>query len=154
MKKFYLILLLSILSFSSYAQPGMKGKKEKIKAFRTAHITEALGLSTSEAEKFWPIYNASEDRIDKIKHGKSSALHKKMRDAGGLDNLSDKEAIKMLTEFTNIEINIANEKKKLFNNLKGIISPQKAIKLIQAERSFGRELLRKFRAERKEKKRE
>lgn len=45
----------------SSAQPhGKGGWQDKMKAERVAYLTEAMGLTSSEAEKFWPVYNEME----------------------------------------------------------------------------------------------
>ena len=43
------------------AQPKQT-KREKIAALRVAFITKRLNLTTSEAEKFWPLYNEMNDK--------------------------------------------------------------------------------------------
>jgi hypothetical protein len=61
--------LLFFSSFSTFAQgEKMKEKREQIKAMKVAFITTELDLNSSEAEKFWPIYNAFEEKEFEIKH--------------------------------------------------------------------------------------
>ena len=53
-----ILLLLLVSSFQiSLAQQGQH--RERIKALKTAHITNELNLTSDEAEKFWPVYNAT-----------------------------------------------------------------------------------------------
>jgi hypothetical protein len=44
---------------------------------------------------------------------------------------------------------MAKEKEKLYKNLNGVISSKKILKLIRAENGFGKELLKKFRENRR-----
>jgi Skp family chaperone for outer membrane proteins len=63
MKKF--ILFLAVFAGISYicaAQPP----KERIKALKTAYITQELNLTSAEAEKFWPVYNEYFAEIEKV----------------------------------------------------------------------------------------
>ena len=53
-----LLLLFSLMGFTQ----DDPSKKEKIKALKTAFITTELDLTSAEAEKFWPIYNAFEEK--------------------------------------------------------------------------------------------
>jgi len=140
MKK--LLLSLTILLFTTITVVAQGNNRDRIRALKTAHITSALSLTSSEAEKFWPVYNAYELKIHKLKVVKRQQLNKNLRLAGGIDNISEAEADVFLQEFIDIEYNIANENKKLHKNLTGIISSKKMIKLKRAEQSFNKELLK------------
>ncbi len=55
MKKYILFLALFIgVGYICSAQPQ---RGEKIEAIKVAYITKELSLTSSEAEKFWPVYN-------------------------------------------------------------------------------------------------
>ncbi|MCK0130899.1 sensor of ECF-type sigma factor [Flavobacteriaceae bacterium F08102] len=151
MKRINYILLVT-LCIASMSAFGQESNKEKMKAFKTAYITDALDLTPAEAEKFWPIYNAYEEKIDKIRFGKSKEIYKKIRNAGGVDKASDELANEYLQSYLDTEIQMANEKRDLYKKLKGVFSAKKAILLVRAEHSFSRELLKRFRDERKPRK--
>jgi hypothetical protein len=58
MKKFILIITFAFGSFCFVkAQDGGGKKGEKIQALKIAFITQKLGLSAEEAQRFWPVYN-------------------------------------------------------------------------------------------------
>ena len=61
MKKFVLITLLAFGSFWVTAQRG-----EKIQALKIAFITQKLGLSAEEAQRFWPVYGQYENDMKSI----------------------------------------------------------------------------------------
>ena len=91
-----LLALLFFASFSLLAQgKKMLEKKEEIYALKVAFITNKLPLTSSEAEKFWPIYNAFEDKQFELKHEKSLVFLKKM-DNETLNKMSEKEAAALL----------------------------------------------------------
>ncbi len=146
MKK--LVLSLIILLFTTITVVAQGINRDRIKALKTAHITNALSLTSSEAEKFWPIYNKFDQKIHQIKIIKTRQLTRKIRLAGGIEKLSEEEADSILQEFIEIDFNIANEKKKLHKNLTEIISSKKMIKLLRAEQSFNKELLKRLREKR------
>lgn len=54
MKRLRIILLLSLCAFIGMAQS--KEALDKIESARIALITERLGLTPEQAEKFWPVY--------------------------------------------------------------------------------------------------
>ncbi len=146
MKK--LVLSLTILLFTTITVVAQGINRDKIKALKVAHITHSLNLTSSEAEKFWPVYNEFDQRIHEMKTLKHRRLTRKVRLAGGIEKLSETEADAILREYVEIEFNIANEKKKLHKNLSGIISSKKIIKLLKAEQSFNKELLKRLREKR------
>lgn len=146
MKK--LVLSLVILLFTTITVVAQGISRDRIKALKTAHITNALSLTSNEAEKFWPIYNEYDQKIHQIKIVKTRQLTRKIRLAGGIEKLSETESDAVLREFIEIDFNIANEKKRLHKNLIGIISSKKMIKLLRAEQSFNKELLKRLREKR------
>jgi hypothetical protein len=146
MKK--LVLSLTLLLFTTITVVAQGINRDKIKALKTAHITNALSLTSSEAEKFWPVYNEFDQKIHQMKTLKHRQLSRKIRLAGGIEKLSEAEADSVLREYIEIDFNIANEKKKLHNKLTGIISSKKIIKLLKAEQSFNKELLKRLREKR------
>ncbi|MCF6348131.1 MAG: sensor of ECF-type sigma factor [Flavobacteriaceae bacterium] len=146
MKK--LVLSLVILLFTTITVVAQGINRDRIKALKTAHITNALSLTSIEAEKFWPVYNEFDQKIHQIKIVKTRQLTRKIQLAGGIEKLSEAEADAVLREFIEIDFNIANEKKKLHKNLTGIISSKKMIKLLKAEQSFNKELLKRLREKR------
>lgn len=69
MKKISLFLCLALISFSLLAQrkenkPGYD--REKLSAAKIAFITQKLDITPDQAEQFWPLYNAFEDKRRKI----------------------------------------------------------------------------------------
>ncbi|HLF50851.1 sensor of ECF-type sigma factor [Flavobacterium sp.] len=138
-------LLLILVSFSFYAQGGrMREKKEQVKTLKIAFLTNELSLSADEAEKFWPVYNAFDDKQFELRHQKMRAYMNRMND-GSLDKMSEKEAAAFLAQIENTEDEIYQLRKKFISNLKGIISPVKIIKLKKAEEDFNRKLLKQYR---------
>ena len=65
MKKLITLSLLFLLTFNVFSQH--KERDERIKTLKIAFITERLAFTESEAQKFWPIYNAFEDENNKLR---------------------------------------------------------------------------------------
>lgn len=139
-KRHSLIVALFLLaSIASYGQ----GKRDKIRALKVAFITEALALTPAEAEKFWPLYNAFEDRQFEIRKQKLRSLRDRF-DANP-ESLTDKEAQSLLTDMDETEEQLHDVRKKFSQSLKTILSPVKILKLRKAEDDFNRRLLRQYR---------
>ena len=135
-KLLYIIILL--ISVSSFAQP----KQGKIRALKIAFITEKLNLTETEAEKFWPIYNAYDKNTSKIKHEEVYKIRQEIRQ--NFDTLSDAKANELLDRLIEAENNLSNEKIKLASKLRKVISAQKIILLKVAEEEFNRKMLERM----------
>jgi len=148
MKKSSIFTLFICLIFmsTSFAQGG---KREKIKALKTAFITTELSLTQQEAEKFWPIYNAFEDKQFELRHEKMKSYMKRMD--SDLDTMSEKEASSLLSQMESVEEETHQLRKKLVSDLKNVISSHKIIKLKKAEEDFNRNLLKQYRENRSSK---
>lgn len=148
LKKLFPILFL-FLSFTFYGQNDksredkFKEKREQIKAMKVSFLTSELDLTPSEAEKFWPLYNAYDDKQFELRHIKMKSIFKKLRD-NGLDKLSEKEAAALLNQIQDNEEDVFNLKKKFILSLKGVLPSVKIIKLKKAEEDFGRKLLQQY----------
>ena len=139
-----LLALLFFASFSLLAQgKKMLEKKEEIYALKVAFITNKLSLTSSEAEKFWPIYNAFEDKQFEFKHEKSLVFLKKMDDET-INKMSEKEVAALLSKMESAEEEIFQMRKKLIISLKPILSQVKLIKLKKAEEEFNKKLLLQY----------
>ncbi len=138
MKKLIPILIL-LISFSSFAQGGEK-MRERIKAQKVAFITERLNLSVKEAQQFWPIYNAYEEKVDNIKKNDLREVRQAMRKG----DLSESEAQEILEQFMLVEEKIFEAKKQLVRDLKNVIPPQKIIQLKVSEDAFNKELINRL----------
>jgi len=73
MKKIILIITFAFGSFYCVkAQDEELGKRaEKIQALKIAFITQKLGLSAEEAQRFWPVYNQYQNEMKSIYSEKS-----------------------------------------------------------------------------------
>lgn len=146
-KKLYTILFL-FLSFNFYAQSDkdkdkFKEKREQIKAMKVAFLTTELDLTSSEAEKFWPLYNTFDDKQFELRHRKMKSYFKRIK-GSELDKLSEKEADALLDQIEDNEEELFNLRKKFVISLKGVLPSAKIIKLKKAEEDFNRKLLQQY----------
>ncbi|MDN3677037.1 sensor of ECF-type sigma factor [Flavobacterium paronense] len=139
-------LLIVFISLNAVAQDGqfIRKKKEQIKALKVAFITDELSLTSDEAAKFWPLFNAFEDKQQEIKTQKLKGYLRRMDD-NSFDKLSEKDAATMLTQMESTEDELYQLKKKFVTSLKVVISPVKILKLKKAEENFNRKLLQQYR---------
>lgn len=125
-----LIILFSLIAVKSLAQEepdlpaGDKKGQEKIRVLHIVYISERLGLTPEEAEKFWPVYREyAQKRKD---------LNQQFRNA--------KQSGQDEKTLLDLDLKIKQQKldleKDYSGRLQNIITPQKLMNLRQAERDF------------------
>ncbi|MFE3871094.1 sensor of ECF-type sigma factor [Flavobacterium sp. ZS1P70] len=144
LKKLFPILLLLISSIFYGQGEGMREKKEQIKAMKIAFLTTELKLNSSEAEKFWPVYNTFDDKQFELRHQKMKSFMRRMNDET-LDKMTEKEASAFLNQMESTEEELFVLRKNFIATLKGIIPATKIIKLRKSEENFNRKLLQQYR---------
>lgn len=135
-----ILALMLLISFSFYAQGP---KKEKVKALKVAYLTNNLSLTATEAEKFWPIYNAYDEKQFELRHEKMKMIKEKL-DSESVDDLTDKQALAMISQIESVEDDLYQNRKKFMTSLKTVLSPVKILKLKKAEDDFNKTLLRQY----------
>jgi len=132
-----IILFLSILFISpALAQEEEMIKQdpkaqEKIQAARIAFITERLGLTPAEAEKFWPVYREFSMKRMEIK--KQFEQKRNTPDPSKTTEQNEKENIEYGLQLRQKELDLEKEySTKLLN----VVPPQKVMALRGAEDDF------------------
>lgn len=140
MKKLLLILILT-LSISSYAQDN--DRKERIKALKIAFITERLELTETEAQKFWPIYNAFDEENQKMRKETMGKFRKV-----DFKSMSDQEANKHLEDIMVTDAKKHQLKQQFVKDLLKILPGKKIIILKATEDAFNRRMMEQFKKRR------
>lgn len=149
MKKLTILIYLVFISIPLSAQPtGRKEMKEKIKTMKIAFITEKLDLSSSEAEKFWPIYNAFDKAQMKLRHEKLRAIKNELKDQ--IDTITDEVALIKLNELLAAEAELNALKQTFHVKLKNVISSKKILLLKISEEGFNRQMMKRLRNRQKD----
>ena len=147
MKMKYILQFILLFSLTAFGQ-GHKEKREQVQALKVSYFTTELNLSSDEAAKFWPVYNAYEEKYFSVRHNKMRGLIKKI-DETGIDKLSEKEADAYLNQFEDADAELFSLRKKLVTDLKPILSSVKILKLKKAEDDFNKKLLSKYKGKKK-----
>lgn len=141
MKRLSIILILFLISFGTFAQN--KDAMKKIESARIALITERLGLSPDQAEKFWPVYR--EYNLERRQ------VRQEFRDARqGVDmkNLTDEQSKQLVQKGMEMKQKELNLEKEYSNRLTEVISTQQLFKLKNAEKDFQQMLLKRIQDQR------
>lgn len=142
MKK--IVLILFLVSTGLYAQ---RPNQDRMKAFKTAYLTDQLDLTSSEAEKFWPIYNYFDNKLKSLRKKERSEVFSKVRN-GGIEALTDSEAIALIDKMLEMKTTELQYRKELVKDLLKVLSPKKIIKLNRAEEEFKKMLLERLKQHR------
>ncbi|MCA1919730.1 sensor of ECF-type sigma factor [Flavobacterium piscis] len=138
-------IILFFATFSFYAQNDKTDeKREKIKAYKVSFLTTELELTSTEAEKFWPVYNAYDDKQFELRHEKMKVYLRKLDD-DNISTMSEKEAATLLSQIESTDKELYLLRDKYNTNLKKILSAKKILKLKKSEDDFNRKLLKQYR---------
>ncbi len=138
----FLIIILPTLVFARQGRGGERNSRdrEKIETHKIAFITEKLELTPEEAEKFWPVYNSNRKKVEKEQ---KAFKEKNGYNPDGILSLTGQEANDFLEAQLEHNQKMVDMKKKFYTNLLDILSPQKNLRLFEAEKEFRIALMRR-----------
>ena len=137
MKTHIIFLVLIYSTLTGFSQPNRPDNmrdargRERIKAAHAAYITQRLELTPEEAEKFWPVYREYNE--------KRMGIRQELRD--GKSDTDQKDLLDLDLEMRQKELDLEKEYARRFEK---IISPEKVLKLRQAELDFRKLVLRQI----------
>lgn len=152
MKKYIIIVVVSILSISLFAQPGNDSREQQrgeryrqIQNAKIAFFTTEIGMTPSEAEVFWPIYNEYWKEREVVMR-KGQSLLKQISDSASDDkNVSSKELKNLMDLFINCSYEESQIHKRYYYKFLKILPIEKVAKMYKAEEEFRIKMIRQFR---------
>jgi len=134
MKKLTLTFLMMALFITGYGQEV--SAREKIESARIALITDRLGLTPEQAEKFWPLYNEFKLKNESLKKEYETARAK-------IDpkTATDQEKRELLNLGLNLKEQKVSLEKDYSQRMLRVISAQQMMSLRKAEDDFRRMIL-------------
>ncbi len=147
--KFYLLLILLGLFTMGYTfsqentRPPQNNENKKqyhyrLVAMKMAFIVEKSGLSSEEEAVFWPIYKTYQDTIN-------SLIVTMRRSYNPQRYVQADEAALVLQQLMYNERKIFEERQRVYRQLINQLSPQKIIHIINAEKMFDKQMIKKYR---------
>lgn len=149
--RYFLLMLLAVFISQSSAQPGpgpgpWEGRgprhekmREKIKTIKIWQLTEAVGLTTEQSEKFFPIYNKHQNDHQKLEEERLSLLEK-LSELSEKSDASESEIKKTLGELTEVDNKVIALRNSFINEISGVLSIKQVAKLLVFEEHFRRRL--------------
>lgn len=118
-----------------------KERDDKIEALKVGFITKELNLTTSEAEKFWPIYNEMDAKMKELRQS-CRKINKDLKDSEEkMTNDDAKKKLSTLFENDQKELDLKKEYSEKFIK---IIGEKRTLKLLSLEHEFRRVLLERL----------
>lgn len=153
MKKIVLLsLTFSLLQISMVFGQGDRGSRaqrlqaDDLAAVKTALITQSLGLSSEQAEKFWPIYRKYDQQIKSLKREQLESLHDLSSEE--IEQWNDQQvtnALKLLRQNKAQEHELIGQ---MEDELKGVITDKQILQLHLSEERFRRRLINRMKSKR------
>lgn len=147
--KYSFLILLTAFATQALAQPGpgpWEGRgpghekmRERIKTIKIWQLTETVGLTTEQSEKFFPIYNKHQNDHEKLDQERL-ALLKKLDELSNQTDVSESEIKKTLDELTMIDNRMIALRKSFLDEISGVLSIKQVAKLLVFEERFKRRL--------------
>jgi len=145
MKRFLVLLFLSLVSLQSSAQRGAARQNiERVQAAKVAYITERVSLTADQAERFWPVYRRYQEELRAVR--RAAAAERRAR-AGGA-TLTEAQSREAIEESLDAQEDQLALKRKYKDEFLRVISAQQLVQLYGAEQDFNRLLLQRLREQR------
>ena len=136
-----LFTLFVLSSFVVFAQPGGGGphqdRKEYIRTQKIAFISTELALTPEEAEKFWPIYNEYDAKVEALRKERKGYA----KELKTIDELSEDRAYELTELILDTEKREVELRAEYLIKFAEVLDKKKAAKVFVAEEKFKRELM-------------
>lgn len=146
MKSKIFLLLLFILSFGvtySFAQEDKTEQsiREQIQTEKIAFFTEKIGLTLSEAERFWPVYNEYWDKKNELIADRKEKMNAYLNHP---ESFSRKELEELANDYVNYRMEKAKLLKEYHTKFQEVLPVEKVMRLYLADYDFKSYLLNKI----------
>lgn len=125
--------------------PGNKAMNDQIQVERIAFFSEKVGLTTEEAQFFWPIYNEMDNKKTALFDEKSAIMRRFVDDT---DKINDKELDDLLNRLVIIQQQESQIPAEYHAKFRKVLPARKVMNLYVAEMQFRNYLLQKMRGQR------
>jgi hypothetical protein len=139
-----LFLLLPLFAQKEEGGPLSEEKRKEFEAQKVAFFTQEMKLTPEEAIKFWPLYNEMQDKIKEASRP-AWGLHDKSTD------LSDEQARVNIETVLSMEEAMLKIRGEYYQKIMREISARKVWLMLDAERNFHRQLVKRIGGSPKEK---
>jgi hypothetical protein len=137
MKRSY--VLFSIILLASFCRVSAQNPNiEKLNAYKIAFFTKKLDLTSKEAERFWPVYNESQNEKNQLQIEKVSLMRLFNQ---GESTMSDNQVTELGDKYCAVLVQESALAVTFHKKLQEILPPRKVIRVYQAENQYRLQLL-------------
>ncbi len=133
MKKLFIGVVLVFFGTSIFAQTAndyLEVSRGVLKTEKKAAIAEAMQLSDTESQAFWPLYNEYNEKMYVI----NTDLFNTIQDySKHYENMTDTKALELWANAEKVELELFKLKKTYFKKFLKILPPTKTVRYFQAE---------------------
>lgn len=141
----YLLLIVLVVFFTIRGQAQGGRKLEMLETARVGFITKEIGLTSAEAEKFWPIFN----RIDAEKRVLRKRFQAELLQARAeFETMTDKEVEELIENTLKFRQSEVELERKAVTEYKKVLPVKKIALLMKAEKDFQKEILKNLKRRR------
>ncbi len=139
MRKIRVLSILLIFSpvLSVFAQDN--APKQQVQAIRKNIYTNVLNLSREEGDRFWPVFDEMQAKLNEIK---KKAKIERLNISENYEKLTDAQMERALDNLLDLQQQSLDIQKKYYQKFKKLIPIKKVALLPKAEREFKKELLK------------
>lgn len=128
-------------SSAAMAQTGRsQDRRENVEAAKVAFLTDKMGLTAEQSQKFWPLYNEYEAKRRELVRSYRSGYRQ------DVDELSDQEAKARLDGMFSTREKELELEKEYVARYQRVLTSNQIIKLYRSEREFTKLLLKRLEA--------
>ena len=135
-----LAMVLTGISATAQPQPGKTDWQERMQSGKIAFLTMEIGLTTEEAQNFWPIYNEVNKELDQATYNTGTSYMELEKAIS--ENKSDKEVNRCLEKYLEAMESQNVIRNKSIEKYKKILPERKVAKVFVAEEKFRRQHIR------------
>ena len=135
MRRYILILILSLITLGSYAQQHHRPSFEDFQNKKLEFIVKEMGLNDSEVAKFSPIYKelGAERTALYAKYRNNNSVKRAMRSG---EQVADTTMQRVSRDDAQLQVEDAQLEQKYQQKFEEILTPQQVIKWREAEQKF------------------
>lgn len=122
-----------------------KENREKVEALKKEYLTKELSLTEAEAQKFWPIYDELDKKLNELRK-KDRAISKELKE--NFETLSDADLKSKTDALFASEAAAVQLKKDYLQKYATVLGQKRATKVLHLEREFKKELMKRMKENR------
>ncbi|MCL2097208.1 MAG: hypothetical protein FWH23_00410 [Bacteroidales bacterium] len=131
-------------SFLEWRMDGsVDARKDNLKAQRVTLFSNYIGFTSKEAERFWPVYNEWQEKLEALQKERRKVLEQ----LANFERMNNEKEVKALLDaYVNSRVQESALFQEYYKKFSAILPPIKVVRLYIAEEEFKQRLLQILRS--------